>query len=211
MSAEHQFEKAAELSAEQADSVRRALELVISSDAFAGSKQCQDFLRLLVQHALSGEPDALSEQRVGVEMFGRPAAYDTSTDAVVRVRATVLRKRLAQYYAEATDPQVVRIEVPPDSYVPEFHWSSATEAKDKVVKTLPPRTITPRLRRMSVVAVAAALVIACLVLVVWRLQRRTEPQSVNAVRLLLGLPEGVTLHRNWHPFEHIALSPDGQT
>lgn len=210
MSTRHQFEKPAEISAEQADSLRSALELVISSDAFAGSKRCQDFLRLVVKHALAGELDALRERMIGVEMFGRPADYDTSNDAVVSVTATEVRKRLAQYYREAAITPVVRIELPPGSYVPEFHWSSPTGVKDKVVKTLPPRTITPRLRRMSVVAIAVALIIACLVLVVWRLQRRTEPQSVNAVRLSLGLPVGVTLHRNWHPFEHIALSPDGQ-
>jgi hypothetical protein len=69
----HQFEESAEISAEQADSVRSALELVISSDAFAGSKQCQDLLRLMVEHALSGELDALCERMIGVEMFGRPA------------------------------------------------------------------------------------------------------------------------------------------
>jgi Tol biopolymer transport system component len=163
-----------------------------------------------VEHALAGELDALRERMIGVEMFGRPADYDTSNDAVVSVRATEVRKRLAQYYREAAITAVVRIELPPGSYVPEFHWPSLTGVKDEVVKTPPPRTITPRLRRMSVVAIAVALIIACLVLVVWRLQRRTEPQSVNAVRLSLGLPVGVTLHRNWHPFEHIALSPDGQ-
>ena len=210
MSTRHQFEKPAEISAEQADSVRSALEQVISSDAFAGSKRCQDFLSLVVEHALAGELDALRERMIGVEMFGRPADYDTSNDAVVSVRATEVRKRLAQYYSEAATTPVVRIELPPGSYVPEFHWSSAPEGKDKIIKTRPPRTITPGLRRMSVVAIAAALGIACLVLVVWRLQRRTEPQSVNAVHLSLGLPEAVNLHRNWHPFEQIALSPDGQ-
>jgi len=121
MSKGQQFETPADLSAKQADAVRSALELVISSDAFAGSKQCQDLLRLLVQHALSGELEALSERMIGVEMFGRPADYDTSNDAVVRVRAAEVRERLAQYYAEATVPPEVRIEVPSDSYVPEFH------------------------------------------------------------------------------------------
>jgi Tol biopolymer transport system component len=37
------------------------------------------------------------------------------------------------------------------------------------------------------------------------------PRESNAVRLSLGLPSGLTLHRNWHPFEHLALSPDGET
>ena len=102
MSTGQQFERPAKLSAEQAASVRSALELVISSDAFAGSKQCQDFLRLVVERALAGEVDTLSERMIGVELFGRPADYDTSNDGVVRVRAAEVRKRLAQYYREAT-------------------------------------------------------------------------------------------------------------
>src|SRR5438552_2051916 len=39
----------------------------------------------------------------------------------------------------------------------------------------------------------------------------TLVRESNAVRLSLGLPSGLTLHRNWHPFEHLALSPDGET
>jgi hypothetical protein len=36
------------------------------------------------------------------------------------------------------------------------------------------------------------------------------PPQQNAVRLSLGLPQGITLQRNWHPFEEMALSPDGE-
>ena len=61
----------------------------------------------MVQRALSGELETLSERMIGVELFGRPADYDTSNDAVVRVRAAEVRKRLAQYYKEATQPPVV--------------------------------------------------------------------------------------------------------
>jgi Tol biopolymer transport system component len=208
MSKGQQFEKPADLSAEQAHAVRSALELVIRSDAFAGSKQCQDLLRLLVQHALPGELDALSEQRIGVEMFGRPAAYDTSTDAVVRVRATEVRKRLAQYYAEATGPPVVRIEVPPDSYVPEFHWPPRTSVDAELVTPTPSGVVAQPWRKSGLVIVAVVGIVAVGVLAWWQPGRK--PQSTNAVRLSLGLPGGVTLHRNWHPFEHIALSPDGQ-
>jgi len=59
------------------------------------------------------------------------------------------------------------------------------------------------------VIVAVLGVVTVGVLAWWQLGRK--PQSKNPVRLSLGLPEGVTLHRNWHPFEHIALSPDGET
>ena len=57
MASGHQFENPKKLSAEQVESVRSALESVISSDAFAGSKRCQDFLRLVVDHALAGDVD----------------------------------------------------------------------------------------------------------------------------------------------------------
>ncbi len=209
MSTRHQFEKSAEISLEQADSVRSALELVISSDAFAGSKQCQDLLRLMVEHALSGEMDALCERMIGVEMFGRPADYDTSNDPVVLVRATEVRKRLAQYYDEVTLPPIVRIELPPGSYVPEFHWSQRTRVEAGLVTPAPPVGLAPPWRRKSALVIVAVLGIVGLGLIVW-FQLGPKQQSTNALRLSLGLPEGVTLHRNWHPFEHIALSPDGQ-
>src|SRR5580765_8521494 len=151
MSTSQQFEKPAEISAEQADTVHRALELVISSHAFAESKRCQDFLRLVVEHALAGELDALSERMIGVEMFGRPADYDTSSDAIVSVRATEVRKRLAQYYREAAMTPVVRIELPPGSYIPEFHWSSLpSSVNEEVARTVPPRAVAPRWRRAPV-------------------------------------------------------------
>ena len=164
MSKGQQFETPADLSAKQADAVRSALELVISSDAFAGSKQCQDLLRLLVQHALSGELEALSEQKIGVEMFGRPAGYDTSNDAVVLVRATEVRKRLAQYYGEVTLPPDVRIEVPSGSYVPEFHWSRRTRVEAGLVTPAPPVGVAQPWRSKSVLVIVAVLGVVAWVL-----------------------------------------------
>ena len=114
-----------ELSATQVQSIRRELALILSSNGFAVSKRCQEFLRLIVEHALAGEFDQLRERMIGVEMFGRQVDYDTSNDAVVRVRATEVRKRLAQYYAELDGSPAVCIELPAGSYVPKFSWGSA--------------------------------------------------------------------------------------
>src|SRR5215470_12253590 len=182
------------LTAEQASLVRSALESVISSDAFAPSKRCQDFLRLIVEHALAGDPDSLRERMIGVEMFGRRVDYDTSNDAVVRVRATEVRKRLAQYYREtATDPPV-RIELPSGSYVPEFHWVSTAKAKNEIVTTTPVQATTPRLRSTLFLAITAVVVCAGLVAIIWLRASRTMVQSNNTLRLSLGLPKGVNLH-----------------
>jgi Tol biopolymer transport system component len=56
-------------------------------------------------------------------------------------------------------------------------------------------------------ATLVAFVVVFLVLA-WK---RSAAGESNAITLSLGLPSGITLHRNWHPFEHLALSPDGET
>lgn len=121
MSPGPQFENSDRLTHEQVASVRRALQSVLSSSAFAGSKQCQLLLRLAVERCLAGDLESLTEPVIGLEMFGVTAGYDNSNEAVVRVRATEVRKRLAQYYTEAKQTPQVRIELPSGSYVPEFH------------------------------------------------------------------------------------------
>jgi TolB-like protein/Tfp pilus assembly protein PilF len=125
MSATYPVPNPGELSPEQIGLVRDHLKDVFASKAFAGSKRAQDFLQLIVEHALAGRVDNLRERMIGVEMFGRRIDYDTANDAVVRVKATEVRRKLAQYYQEVTEPPAVRIELPSGSYVPKFHWESS--------------------------------------------------------------------------------------
>ena len=65
----------------------------------------------------------------------------------------------------------------------------------------------PRQRNSVIVVLAAIAVVAVFVVIALR---RHPPRESNAVRLSLGLPPGITLHRSWHPFEYMALSPDGE-
>jgi eukaryotic-like serine/threonine-protein kinase len=203
----HQFEKSETLTSEQVDALRSALQSVISSSAFADSKQCKDFLRLVVERALVGDLESLGERTLGAEVFGRVAEYETSNDAAVRERATEVRKRLAQYYREAKQDQSVRIELTPGSYIPEFHWLSETRSEDANAIAATP-THARRSRRTAAIAIATLAGLVIVSVLLW-LRHYPLPQQ-NAVRLSLGLPQGVTLQRNWHPFEEMALSPDGE-
>lgn len=105
--------------------MRRHMDDILHSPIFAGSHRAQTFLRLIVTHALKGELDSLRERMIGAEMFGRPISYDTGSDSVVRVRASDLRKKLAQFYETAQPSPPVRIELPSGSYVPRFHFLEA--------------------------------------------------------------------------------------
>src|SRR5580658_626038 len=109
---------------EQRAAVRDHLQDVLSSDAFKGGKRAQDFLQLVVEHALAGRSDCLRERMLGAEMFGRAIDYDTGNDSVVRVKASEVRRRLAEYYRKLQTPPAVRIELPTGTYVPQFRWTS---------------------------------------------------------------------------------------
>jgi TolB-like protein len=114
------------LTPEQIALVRAHLEKVLSSRTLAGSRRTQDFLRLIVVHALDGETDNLRERMIGAELFGRPVSYDTGNDSVVRVRASEVRRKLAQYYSteDCESEPAVRIELHSGSYVPRFHFAA---------------------------------------------------------------------------------------
>src|SRR4030095_7772533 len=67
------------------------------------------------------------------------------------------------------------------------------------------------LRSRSGAVVLVATLVAVVVVSLVLSSKHRKPRESNAVRLSLGLPSGLTLHRNWHPFEHLAVSPDGKT
>ena len=96
------------------------LDEVIKGAAFRGSHRSQEFLKHIVEQALHGTPSDLRERSIGVELFGRPAAYDAADDAIVRVTASDVRKRPLQHYGSAETESSVRISLPSGSYIPEF-------------------------------------------------------------------------------------------
>ncbi len=102
--------------------VRGELRKIFASEAFKSGKRAQEFLELVVEHALAGQFESLRERMLGVEMFGRRVDYDTANDAVVRVKASDVRRRLAQYYRSLEISPAVRIELPPGSYAPQFSF-----------------------------------------------------------------------------------------
>ena len=140
---------------------------------------------MIVEHALAGRLDNLRERMIGAEMFGRPIDYDTANDAVVRVKANEVRRRLAQYYSEEGAGQdAVRIELPTGSYVPELHREPIhpTPATDSSIDTgfPPPRIEQTSNRRWIWLsgAVVAALAIAATYVALHSLLNPTSPPSL---------------------------------
>lgn len=99
--------------------IREHLDVVLASDEFSSSRRASELLQHLVERALTGDSASLKERLLGVEIFHRRSDYNTSTDAIVRVTANDVRRRLAQFYSRHPD-QPLRISLPLGSYVPDF-------------------------------------------------------------------------------------------
>jgi hypothetical protein len=102
--------------------VQQQLEKLLATPLFNSSKRYPSFLKYVVTHSLAGQMDQLKERILGVEIFGRPADYDTNTDPIVRVTAAEIRKRIEQYYQDPKHSQEIRLYLPAGSYAPQYSW-----------------------------------------------------------------------------------------
>lgn len=172
--------------------MEQQLTRILSSPPFANSRRCQQLLKYLVEHTLAGDLAALKERTIGVEVFGRDLEYDTSADAIVRVRANELRKRLAQYYERHPADDAVRIELPPGSYVPRFSWLAFVEPAERCEIKEPPAPVerTSRRGRLAIAAIISAAAIASAVLLV---RSGFQPEIERFWKPVLGAPQPVVV------------------
>lgn len=103
-----------------ADPRWEAVERILASRQFRNSERQSAFLSYVAERALTGRIDEISEQQIGVHVFGKPPAYDSATDNVVRSTARQLRQRLAVYYTEDGEGDFIRLTIPVGTYVPAF-------------------------------------------------------------------------------------------
>ena len=104
--------------------LRQHVQEIVDGAAFKGSHRSAQFLVYIVDRAIAGSFESLKERMIGMELFGRSPAYDTSEDAIVRVTASDVRKRLLQHYGRNGTASDFRIGLPLGSYIPEITRSS---------------------------------------------------------------------------------------
>ena len=96
-------------------------ELETVAEALGHSSRLANLLRYVGEKHLKGESDELSEYNIATEVFGRSkTAFDASQDAIVRVEAHRLRKRLKDFYQGPGKNHSLHISIPSGSYVPVF-------------------------------------------------------------------------------------------
>ena len=157
--------------------VQQQLELLLASPLFHSSKRYPSFLRFAVARVLAGQTDQLKERILGIEIFERPADYDTNTDPIVRVTAAEIRKRIEQYYQDPKHSHEIRLFLPAGSYAPQFYWpghpsslpatslESPSNGSD-VIKSTSTLSVDPRTKRIFTVGRMLAFALVALALVI---------------------------------------------
>jgi hypothetical protein len=125
---EAQIAKIAE-SREDVAALREHLQEITEGKAFRGSHRSVQFLAYIVDQAIAGRFDSLKERMIGMELFGRSPTYDTGEDAIVRVTASDVRRRLLQYYGENGKSSKFVVSLHSGSYIPEITRTSHNETE----------------------------------------------------------------------------------
>jgi hypothetical protein len=105
------------------------IERVAASEQFSRSVRLRDFLLYVGKQSLREDSPEIHEQEIGAKVFGRPASYDRSSDNIVRVNATELRKRIDSWFSTSGAQEPWVFEIPRGSYMPVFHRRVAEPAR----------------------------------------------------------------------------------
>jgi hypothetical protein len=119
------------------DAIRNHVQQIAASADFKNSGRSREFLVVIVEKALAGRFDELKERVLGVELFDRATAYDTAEDAIVRVTACDVRRRLGRYYSASGKDSELHLSIPAGSYIPEFHWVETTSPRADAAPAAP--------------------------------------------------------------------------
>jgi hypothetical protein len=178
---------------------RLLVERLAASPYLNRSARLRDLLVYLTSRVMDDETIEIHEQEVGHKVFSRAADYDTAADNIVRVHASMLRKRLDQYFASEGASEPIVIEIPRGNYAPVFRERSKPALESETHPSAPdPPTALPKRdwRLPAAVACAALLAVATAVL----LFRPHSPALAPA-------GAGPTVHQFWSQ----VLRPDRTT
>src|SRR4051794_8288188 len=163
--------------------VRAGLARILASPPFAASAHLRDFLAFVVEAALAGDVKRITAYWIGAEALKRGERFDPSTDPIVRIEATKLRRALERYYLTLGRDDPVGIEIATGRYVPTFHVRARPPPPVAPGPSPPPEASRFRFRPLTPVIAIPALILALVVAGgLWRFtvsSELTAPQHVG--------------------------------
>ncbi len=105
-----------------------ALSRVLRSSEFRASHQLSAFLSFSVGRTLEGRGNTLKAYTIATEVLGRRDDFDPTSDPIVRVEATRLRRALERFYGGEGTGESIRIVLPRGGYAVAFELQDAPNA-----------------------------------------------------------------------------------
>src|SRR6266481_204232 len=114
----------------QIETERAELMAAIASGEFGRANNLVRMLSFVCERYFEGKIEEIKEYSIAVEALGRPREFDPQADAIVRVTAHALRKRLEDYYRTIGAGHRVHICLPPGHYIPKFVHQNGHESAE---------------------------------------------------------------------------------
>ncbi len=114
------------------------IERITASPSFQKSTRLRDLLRFMAERTIHGQPQDLTEHRIGSAVFGKPQDYSVVEDSSVRVHVRQLRLRLHEYFDGEGRDETCIVEIPKGAYTTLFRMVELRSAQPIAEKTPPP-------------------------------------------------------------------------
>jgi len=169
---------------------------LLASDILARAPGQAQLLTYVCRKYFDGDASHIKEYNIAVEALGRPADFDQDANAIVRVEAYRLRKRLKRYYEQEGAKHRIQISIPPGSYVPHFARVAENDEPPPVLPAAPePRAKRQRAILAGTLALPLLLLAADLVFHAIRSGASAPPTESllsegNEMRILAGALNG---------------------
>jgi serine/threonine-protein kinase len=157
--------------AEQA-AIQTAVDGILASPGFASAARRSRLLRYLVDHAMAGRGEQVTEYGIGLDVFDRSPSFEPRMDSIVRTETSRLRQKLSEYYRTQGQSETIVIELPQRSYVPVLTRRVIEAAKPEAEAEKPK---APRQHWKTAAAIASVLGIAAFILIAVRNRPATAP------------------------------------
>jgi hypothetical protein len=99
---------------------KELVERILASSHLSKSARLTELFQYLCARVLDDDVQDIHELELGHKVFGRPSRYDTTADNIVRVHASLLRKRLSEYFLTEGREEEFQVEIPRGNYAPVF-------------------------------------------------------------------------------------------
>jgi len=176
---------------------------IAACKGFSKSSFLPNFLLYICEQHLVGNPQEITEQRIGTKIFHRASNYNPGEDNIVRSYARLLRKRLDEYFEQEGCEEAMRLTIPRGGYIPVFervpescrfqatHVPAPLEISESLLPSvsasrLPPVTSAERVTgfkarwRTPWVSIFLGMIIgAILVAALWLRSRSTQPRMLE--------------------------------